>query len=240
MTTDTTAAHLATIINRWGDLHDALTTHTSAPWPPAGRMSDYLAQLDAADREIVRQKRAQDRAAERSPDQIGETSPPLNIDTLDTMRAVEAALVHLADAIASAIQRGPAREIRAAGPLDEAGVKLHMATLLDARDRRRWSLTAPTYRRAPYAAAWLLARVEDAPGPFRTLTAVQRDHIASVARAATRRVEQALGMAVHRAKVGEPCPKCRGQLRVEGGDGTAPAVKCRGCGATWCERESAA
>lgn len=239
MTTETTTAHLRAIINRWADLHDALDTHPGAPWPPAGRMADYLAALDAADREQLRAARHAQRAAERSPDQLGETTAPLNIDTLDTMRDVEADLVHLADVIASSVQRGPAPEIRAAGPLDEKGIELHMATLVDARDRRRWSLTAPTYRRAPYAAAWLLARIEDAPGPFRTLTAPQRDHIASVAAGAARRIEQALGEALLRAAVPEPCPKCRGRLVVEGGDGTPPAVRCRDCGAAWTDRAAA-
>lgn len=238
MTTDTTAAHLRTIIDRWGDLHDALATPTYTSWPPSG-LTNYFAGLDALAREEARQLRADQRAAERSPDQIGESVAAIDIPTFDTMRAVEAALVHLADVTASAVQRGPAPEIRAAGPLDEAGVKLHMATLVDARDRRRWSLTAPTYRRAPYAAAWLLARVEDAPGPFRTLTGVQRDHIASVARTAARRVEQALGMAQLRGTVDRPCPKCRGRLSLSGGDGTAPAVKCVGCGATWSDRAAA-
>ncbi|WP_328884756.1 hypothetical protein [Streptomyces sp. NBC_00299] len=30
-----------------------------------------------------------------------------------------------------------------------------------------------------------------------------------------------------------PCPHCSAQLRIDGGDGHMPTVKCRGCGRKW-------
>ncbi|WP_405579109.1 hypothetical protein [Streptomyces sp. NBC_01092] len=107
----TTATHLRTIATRWTDLADALASTGTTTWPRAGRMSDYLNALDQADEELAEAARWQAaynrQFLDRDPTQIGATRPPLRIAILDTMRTVEAALIHTADEVAHTVQREP-------------------------------------------------------------------------------------------------------------------------------------
>lgn len=223
----TTAADLQTVINHWQDLQEALGTQQADTWPPVmgiARLHEHLRADDDA--------RAL-RALERSPDQIGATAAPLRIAILDTMTGIDGQLVDAADYIASAVQRPAISRPPVTNSSDAVGLQLAALALSDTNDARRWSWTDPRQRNAPFAAAWLLGRIEDAPGPFRMLTAVQRDEVTRVAGRAARAITRALEMARQTQTLERPCPHCRGALRIEGGDGRAPAVRCRGCGRTW-------
>ena len=225
----TTADHFKTVINHWTDLTDALGTNQADTWPPVmgiARLHDHLRATEAA---------VEQRALERSPDQIGASAAPLRIAILDTMTELDRRLVEVADGIAGAVQRMPTTRvpIRVAGPGDDIALQLRTLILTDEADARRWSFTDPRRRTAPYAAAWLLARHDGAPGPFAKLTGVHQDQIASAAAWAASQIEQALEMTRKAQVLERPCPHCRGVLRIEGGDGQAPAVRCRGCGRTW-------
>ncbi|MET9729648.1 hypothetical protein ABZZ79_02975 [Streptomyces sp. NPDC006458] len=224
-----TADHLHTVINHWADLQTALATNQADTWPPVmgiARLHDHLKATDYA---------VELRALERSPDQIGATAAPLRIAVLDVMTAVDRQLVDVADSIASAIQRMPTTRvpIRVAGPGDDVALQLRTLILRDEADDRRWSFTDPRRRTGPYAAAWLLARHDGAPGPFAKLTPVQHDQIAAAAQWAAGQIAQALEMTRRTQALERPCPHCRGQLHIEGGDGRDPAVWCGGCGRTW-------
>lgn len=221
-TTATPQQHLARIVTLWPHLDDMLDTHHAAPWPPAGRMADYLKQLDQADAEQVQQARELE---------VPAGAPPLRLAILDTARAVERVLLDTADQIASTVQRPAARALPAA-PGDAIGLRLRMAALADQADRSRWSWTARETRTAVHAAVWLSHRLDAAPGPFRSLTVLQREHIERVAVGARERIESALDLVRRRTAVTHPCPHCRGGLEVHGGDGQAPAVQCDGCGWT--------
>jgi hypothetical protein len=214
----TTAQHLATCATHWRDLHDALGTPNTATWPPSG-LNNYLTALDQLDAEEARQARELE---------VPSGAPPLRIQILDTMRSVEAVLTELADQTASSVQRPVMGLLPDTYPAADRRRRA-MLVVQDRADPRRWRWTG-TRPGAPYAALWLLGRVQGAPGPFRRLTAVQLDHITSVAAEAAGRVEAALELTRKTAPVPWPCPHCRGELRVEGGDGTDPAVRCRACG----------
>src|SRR5579884_3218027 len=109
-TARTAADHLATVIRHWPDLAEALAARQADTWPPTMGIARII---DAEDREMA----AAERAADRNPEQIGVRPAPLRIHILDTMRTVEAALVHLADQVAADIQRPAHPELRAAaGP----------------------------------------------------------------------------------------------------------------------------
>ncbi|MFE4552389.1 hypothetical protein [Streptomyces sp. NPDC056785] len=223
-----TADNLQLIINHWTDLQTALASSQADTWPPVmgiARLHDHLqADEDAWAR----------RAEERSPDQLGATTAPLRVAILDTMTAVDRRLVDGADVIASHVQRpATSGRVRVAGPGDDVGLALRTLILKDEADDRRWSFTDPRRRTGPYAAAWLLARHDGAPGPFAKLSPLHQDAIATAARWAAGQIEQALEMTRQTQVLERPCPRCRGALRIEGGDGQDPAVTCRGCGRTW-------
>ncbi|GHA28816.1 hypothetical protein GCM10010372_30830 [Streptomyces tauricus] len=224
----TAATHLQTVINHWTDLQQALGTTQADTWPPVmgiARLADHLKADD---------ERQEQRALERSPDQIGATAAPLRVQILDTMRALDEQLVDAADIIADHVQRpATSGKVRVAGPGDDVALALRTLILKDEADARRWSFTDPRRRTAPFAAAWLLARHDGAPGPFAKLTPLHQDAIATAARHAASQVEHALEMTRKTQVLDRPCPHCRGVLRIEGGDGQDPAVKCRGCGRTW-------
>ncbi|MFG3090658.1 hypothetical protein ACGGAI_23840 [Streptomyces antibioticus] len=231
----TTATHLQTVINHWADLQQALAVPQADTWPPVmgiARLHDHL-QAD----EQAWAERTLDRA---NPDQIGATTAPLRITILDTMTRIDRRLVDAADHIAAHIQR-PAKTgvVRSAGPGDDIALQLKTLILRDQHDERRWSLTDPRRRTAPFAAAWLLARIEDAPGPFERLRPIHRDAIATAARWAADQIAQALEMTRRAQVLEQPCPHCRGVLRIEGGDGQPPTVKCRGCGRKWTSTDAA-
>lgn len=224
----TAATHLQTVINHWTDLQQALGTQQADTWPPVMGIARLHEHLKADD------DRQEQRALERSPDQIGATAAPLRIQILDTMTDLDQQLVDVADQIASSVQRPPARvPIRSASSGDDVALQLSTLILKDEVDVRRWSWTDPRLRTAPYAAAWLLARHDGAPGPFRKLTGPQLDEIATAASHAAQQVERALELTRRTQVLERPCPHCRGILRIEGGDGQDPAVRCRGCGRNW-------
>lgn len=224
----TTADNLKTVINHWTDLQQALATPQADTWPPVmgiARLHDHLKATEEA-KEL--------RALERSPDQVGATAAPLRVEILDIMTAVDQRLVDGADVIASHVQRDPVpSRVRVAGPGDDVALALRTLILKDEADARRWSYTDPRRRTAPFAAAWLLARHDGAPGPFEKLTPRAEDAIATAARWAADQINQALEMVRRTQVLDRPCPHCRGQLRIEGGDGQLPTVKCRGCGRKW-------
>ena len=223
----TTAAHLQTVINHWTDLQQALGTQQADTWPPVMGIARLHEHLRADE------KATELRALERSPDQIGATTAPLRIAILDTMTSIDRQLVDVADYIASAVQRPAITRPPITNRTDTVGLQLAALALADTTDARRWSYTDPRRRSAPFAAAWLLGRIEDGPGPFRMLTAIQHDEITRVAGRAARAIARALEMTRQTQALERPCPRCRGVLRIEGGDGRAPTIRCGGCGRKW-------
>jgi len=166
------------------------------------------------------------------------------------MRAVEAALVACADDIAHHVQRAPispppARRTAVAPYLtqreaDIAAADRKRRTQLahaDLVDPRRWRYTGR--RTAPYAALWLLARVERAPGPCRRLTAEEEQRIGTVAAGAAERIERALDIAAQQRTL-EQLHDCGGAIDVHGGEGRPPVAHCTGCGRIWAEGVAAA
>jgi len=215
----TTTTHLDIVITHWQHLETALVPSGGrAAWPPAGRLITYLRQLEDAEA----QRAARDGTG------AGEHPAPLDIDVLDTMRTVEAVLVELADQIAAQIQRpSMSHAPRDWPPADRA--RRDALADADAADPRRWRYTGQ--RTAPYAAAWLAARLESVPGPFGPLPETEAHRIHKIADTAAARVLAALDMDRRAAKVTRPC-HCTGTLYVHGGDGTTPYVRCDTCGWT--------
>ncbi|MER8158135.1 hypothetical protein [Streptomyces sp. NPDC094472] len=239
-TTRLTLANLRVIVTHWPDLHHALATTGTATWPPAGRMSTYLATMDQrTDDEIeaAEWKAGALRGLERSPEQIGETRAPIRLRILDLMTAVEADLVEAADDIAARVQRSPISYAPRGWPAADRARRDQLARQ-DAADPRRWRYIGT--RTAQHAAAWLLARAEGMPGPFERLTDEQLHRIATVAGHAAHRVETALDMTEHKAALAHPCPDCSGELVIEAGGGARPMVWCGYCGRTWHEPEPTA
>ena len=229
MTTSTTAAttaaiaNLTAIVDRWADLDDALAARQATGWPPT--MGIAALTRTAEERDAA----AAERAHERSPDQLGTRPVPLDLNIVDVMTDVERILVGFVDVVASQIQRpamsGP--PINSGWTTADHGRRRHLAQT-DATDVRRWRYRG--HRSAAYAAAWLRARLTETGGPFRPLTDDETVHFARVSQAAAQRIDRALGTHRHTAKLDRPCPHCRGELEIDGGDGKDPAVKCTGCG----------
>lgn len=227
--------HLQTIIDNWPHLADMLDTHVAAPWPPAGRMSDYLAALDYADAQQIHRARTGHEL------EVPAGQPPLNIDALDAIRTTELALLGTADHIAAQVQRYPVTVDTGRGWTDDLHRQVALLAAKDAADPRRWSLTNPATRTPSHAAVWLQQRLDSVPGPFRPLTVQQWDRITDVAREAGTRVQLALSILRRRTAVPYPCPHCRARaLVVQGGDGQPPAAECGRCGRTWTGHEAAA
>ncbi|MGV9282147.1 hypothetical protein [Streptomyces sp. NPDC003730] len=245
---NTTAAHLRTIALHWADLHEAAGQPTVVGAFGLG-LRGYLARLDQADAdqlEYERHQAAHLRSLERDPIQIGERPVPVRLHILDTMRAVEAALVHCADDIAHHVQRapiaGPTARRTATHPYltqREADIaaadRARRAQLAhaDLVDPRRWRYTGR--RTASRAALWLLARVQRAPGPCRRITEQEEQRIETVAAGAAARVERALDIAAQQRTLSTPCPGCGGPVDVHGGEGRVPVAHCTGCGRIWTE-----
>ncbi|WP_042170144.1 hypothetical protein [Streptomyces sp. NBRC 110035] len=245
----TTATHLRTVALHWADLREAIGAPAQLGAFGLG-LKGYLARLDQADAEQLEYERHQAahlRSLERDPIQLGNRPVPVRLAILDTMRAVEAALVACADDIAHAAQRAPIsvpaarkadyrtlREARIEAAERERQQQLAHA---DAHDPRRWRWTGR--RTAPYAALWLLARIERAPGPCRRITEQEEQRIGVVAKGAADRVERALDIAAQRRTLEQPCA-CGGRIDVHGGEGRAPLAHCHGCGRVWTEQGAAA
>lgn len=242
-----TATHLRTIALRWTDLTEALGGASAPTWPPAGRISDYLRdldQLDAEELEAERHRALTLRTLERDPAQLGERPIPIRLRIHDTMRIAHASLVACADAVAEVAQRPPMKppaprraavaRTRAERIAWEDHARRVELAQQDAADPRRWKWTGvrPT---APYTALWLYARVKGAPGPFRPLPDREAALIASVAREACARVETALDITGRVASVATPCPRpdCGGRIEMHGGAGANPVAHCTQCGHIW-------
>ncbi|WP_151480643.1 BRcat domain-containing protein [Streptomyces albicerus] len=248
----TTANHLRTIALHWTDLHEAAGQPAQLGAFGLG-LRGYLARLDEADAEQLEYERHQAahlRTLERDPIQLGERPVPVRLAILDTMRIVETVLVQCADDIAHAAQRHPMAMPRA----QRAAIARTRAERLAWEDRarqiqqakaelvdpRRWRYTGR--RTAPYAALWLLARVEHAPGPCRRLTEDEERKIGKVAEGAAERVERALDIAARVAPITEPCPypSCGGRIEIHGGAGATPVAHCTKCGHIWSEQAAMA
>ncbi|WP_051741185.1 hypothetical protein [Kitasatospora sp. MBT66] len=224
----TALTDLTTIADLWDDLREQLDTPTITSWPPAG-ITAYLAALDEHAREEYLADQAAERA-ERTALAPGERPVPLRLAVLDTIRALDATLLHIADQIASSVQR-PARTAKAAGPGDDIGLRLSLAATADQADPRRWSWTGGG-RDARTAALWLAKRLDGEAGPFRRLRPAEVDRIAIVAAGARQRIEKTLGLARREDPIPRPC-HCGGELVMRQGGGQDPEVQCRTCSATW-------
>lgn len=237
----TTATHLRTCALHWADLHEALGAPAIHNGFGVG-LHTHLKNVAHDETDLF--YAIQDRIVERadSHDALGERPVPVRLRILDTMRTVETALVQCADDIAAAAQRAPItvpaarkadyrtlREARIAAADRERQQQLAHA---DQHDPRRWRWTGQ--RTAPYAALWLLARVERAPGPCRRITEQEEQHIGRVAEAAADRIERALDIAAQ-SRTLEQRHDCGGRIDVHGGEGRAPLAHCTGCGRIWSE-----
>ncbi len=230
MTTDRTAYDdLTTIVDLWGDLRAHLDAPTVASWPPAG-LTAYLAALDEHAREEYLADQAAERA-ERTATAPGERPVPLRLTVLDTIRALDAALLHLADEVASTVQRPARTAAKAAGPGDDIGLRLSLAAAADQADPRRWHWNGD-HRDAGTAANWLAQRIAGEAGPFRSLHQTDRDRIGLVAAGARQRIEKALGLDRREDAIPRPCG-CGGQIVMRHGGGQDPEAECRECQRTW-------
>lgn len=209
MTTTVTTAvqNLQLVVRHWGDLAELRTARPHDAWPPAS-LNAYLRTVEEYD------------PADRS--------APVRLHVIDTIRAVESALVDLADQTAATVQR-PVIHAPTAGQgwSDDAHRQALLLAARDSADPRRWQYTGA--RTAPDAAIFLFSRLLDLEGPFRPLTQPQRERIATVAAGAADRVQHALGTARRTAPLGRSCA-CGGSLLLEGGDGQPPVVRCESCG----------
>jgi hypothetical protein len=230
----TTAEHLTLTIRHWPDLIDALGGRTATTWPPAGRMADHIRNTEDTDPERALAEALLARTAERADsaaDAPGERPIPIRLTVHETMRIVHADLIECADQIAGSVQR-PVMGLLPEGYPAADRARRELLVMQDRRDPRRWRW-AGARPDAPYAALWLLGRVQGAPGPFRPLTGPQTDHIAAVARHCAWRVEDALDVGERRATLARPCPTCGGRLTLHGGAGAAPVARCTACGHVW-------
>ncbi|MCI3271417.1 hypothetical protein [Streptomyces cylindrosporus] len=239
----TAPQHLLTVLRHWSDLQDALGAQTAPVWPPAGRMSDFLRALDQRDAEEVAYERSQallDRILERADsasDAPGERPIPIRLTIHETMRVVQASLVHCADVTAAAVQRSPMPGPPAHWPAADR-TRRELLALRDSKDPRRWKFVGD--RTAVDAALWLYCRVTDQHGPFRPLSEAQRGQIANVAAGAAERVEQALDVGERTVPLTRPCPECGGRIEMHGGAGVSPIARCTSCGHIWTEQPNPA
>ncbi|MFE3578740.1 hypothetical protein [Streptomyces vinaceus] len=230
MNTTTAAQTLRTIVTLWPSLTDALETPAAGAGFGLG-LRGYLQQLDAHEAAEQTALRTLDRAAERSPEQIGASAAPLSLRIADTMRAVEMALHHTATEIAAANQRAVITPAPADWSPDDRARRNKIARE-DAADPARWRFT-PAHT-ATYSALWLCARVQGARWPGSPLTTAQHAAVRTVASGALERIEKALDLAYVRRELAldRPC-QCGGRIEIYGGAGTAPVASCQGCGAFW-------
>lgn len=217
--------HLTTIITGWDDLRALVTTR-----PTRSTRIAYVKAIEAADAEEVA-ARAKAHAAARDDmrDVLGDRPVPLSLSVLDTIHAIEEALLSVADQVAAVVQRPSmshapyrAHEVH---DWDRSDVtrRNHLADD-DARDVRRWTYSGT--RTAPAAAAWLLQRLMSEPGPFRPLPDAQRALIGKVAGGAAERMERVLGSYRTHAVMERRCPWCTGELTMHHGGDDLEAVTC--------------
>jgi hypothetical protein len=233
-----TAARLQYVIDSWDHLTDMLDTRHGAPWPPAARMSDYLAGLEKAEAtaeeiaEAAAYLRAGRRVAERADSRftLGESPAPIRLAIVDTMRGITDQLVYLCDVLSQEVTRPPMKHAPSHWTHADR-VKRDLMADRDSADPRRWHRRRA--RSAPDAAAWLLGRLRAEPGPFLPLGPSQLRRIEAAAGHAHKQIDRSLD-GVRRAQVVDrPCPLCGGTLGMASGDGEAPIVACFGCRQEW-------
>lgn len=237
-TTELAAVHLQFVIDSWPHLIEMLDTRHGAPWPPAGRMSDYIASLEKADAdaeeiaEAAAHLRAGHRLAERADSRftLGASPAPIRLQVVDVMCTITADLVYLCDVLSQEVTRPPMKHAPQHWTHADR-VKRDLMADRDAADPRRWHRRRS--RHAPDAAAWLLARVERGPGPFLPLGPSQARRIATAAREAYEQIQRTLAGVRQARVVDRPCPLCGGTLGMASGDGAAPVVACFGCLQEW-------
>ncbi|WP_240044763.1 hypothetical protein [Streptomyces alboflavus] len=239
-TTRTPAEALRAVVTHWPHLRALIDTATPDVWPPADT-SQYLHALEEHDAAEVTAGRLSPAGLTPRPDDDRDAEPvagrehlvlaeqpaPLRLHVVDACRAVEAALCSLADEIAAQVQR---RQISAPvrpNPNDPTGRDLALLSVRDEADPQRWHYNLRE-RTAPRAAEWLLARIENAPGPCEPLTVAHRRLIGRIAREAARRIERTIGSERRSLPMTQrPCPWCAGQLMMhQGSDDDAAAVTC--------------
>ncbi|MFE2019861.1 hypothetical protein ACFW9O_17680 [Streptomyces sp. NPDC059499] len=236
---NTSAADLRAIALVWTDLHTALGAPSIVGGFGRG-LRAYLTACDALDpeeTEAARHQAAALRLLERDPQQIGERPIPIRLHVYEVMRTVEAALVEVADQTAAVVQRPAMSRAPRHWPANDRARRNEQAEA-DALDPRRWRYTGT--RTAPYAALWLLGRVQGRPGPFRPLSEAQGRHVGYVAAEARHRIEQTLDTGAETAELAHPCPDCGGTITVHGGSGASPLANCSSCGGIWTELGAAA
>ncbi|MFC8515511.1 hypothetical protein [Streptomyces sp. NPDC057257] len=231
----TAATHLRSIALHWTDLTNALGQPAIHHGFGIG-LRGHLATLEDPDTTTLAQARIDERA-DTAPDAPGERPVPVRLTILDTMRQAEAVLLDCADQIASSVQRPVMNPLPDSYPPADRR-RRGLLVLQDRNDPRRWSWTGGRPA-APYAALWLLARVQGLPGPFRALTVLQIDHVTTVARDTAGRIERALDIAAQR-KTLEQRHECGGAIDIHGGEGRPPVAHCTGCGRIWTEQGVAA
>lgn len=228
----TTIQNLMTITTRWPDLQAALETPTAGAGYGLG-LRGYLQALDAHEAAEQAALRTLDRAAERSPDQIGASAAPLSLRIADTMRTVEVALHQTGTQIAAANQRAAVTPAPRDWSVDDRARRNKIARE-DAADPARWHHTP--HHTATYSALWLCSRVQGGRWPGTPLTTGQHALVRTVAAGAVERIEKALDLLYVRRELAldRPCA-CGGRIEVYGGGGATPCARCTGCGALWTE-----
>ncbi|WP_234334557.1 hypothetical protein [Streptomyces sp. NRRL B-1347] len=225
-----TATHLRTIALHWADLHEAAGAPATAAAFGTGRRG-HLARLDQLgpgqlELEYEHHQAAHLRPVEHGPDRTSERPTLVRLVVLNTMRAVEDALVAYADQTAAIVQRPPMAYAPRSWPAADRARRDQLARA-DALDLRRWRYTG--CRTAPYAALWLLARITRAPGPFTALPQQQERRIADVAEGAAECVERALDIATRR-RAPEQRHDRGGAIDIHGGEARARSRTARDAG----------
>ncbi len=227
--TATAITDLTHIATHWAVLRDMLTTTTPTTWPPI--MGTH--HRDQDDEQLLE---AAAERAERTAAAPGRRPAPLRVDVLDTITALDDALLSLADEIASSVQR-PAFSVRAASPHDVVARSVALMGAKDAADPRRWRFNM-AHRDGAVAAAWLADRLTVAAGPFRALSLAQQEQIAHTAASCRRRLDRAIGEAAEPDENGVTTVEldltcgCGGRLSVTTGQ-TDFTVNCGSCGLIW-------
>ncbi|WP_282204514.1 hypothetical protein [Kitasatospora fiedleri] len=229
--TNPATTDLQHIADNWPLLRELLAARTPATWPPAGRMADHQRDLDEAnDADPIEQlnQLAALEWAERSDIAPGQRPVPLRVAVFDLLADLDAALLALADEIASAIQR-PAfnTQFRSASPNDDVARSLALMGLKDQQDGRRWRFNMAD-RNGGTAAAWLADRMTTTGGPFAPMSIEQSARIDRVAAQARGRLDRVLGAdGPTRTPLGQTCG-CGGQLEMLTGP-AAPVIRCTRC-----------
>lgn len=217
--------HLTTIITGWNDLRALVTTR-----PTRTSRIAYVKAIEAADAaEVAARAAAHALARDDMRDVLGDRPVPLSLSVLDTIHAIEEALLTVADRVAEAVQRPSMSHApyRAHEVHDWERSDVARRNLLaddDARDPRRWTYSGT--RTAPAAAAWLLQRLMSEPGPFRPLPDAHRALIGKVSAGAAERMERVLGSYRTHAVMERRCPWCTGTLTMHHGGDDLEAVTC--------------